>query len=241
MKAIIIDDEKRARLLLKALLADHCPAIQVIGDYADLPTGVNAIQRGKPDLVFLDIELPEQSGLQILDYFEVSPIDFAIIFVTAYNEYAIQAFKLSAIDYVLKPINPEKLVEAVAHFEAIRRKQSALLETLKANLFQAEKRIVIPSRDDLKFINPDDILFVKADGSYSQFQLRSGKRVLMSRNLKHVEDLLKDFLFLQRLHKSYIVNCNEIDIFQKGASKVRLKNGVELPATVEKMEQLGLI
>jgi len=134
MKAIIIDDEKRARMLLKALLQDHCPEVNVLGDFADLETGVKAIKRNSPDIVFLDIELPESSGLQILNFFNDDEINFSIIFVTAYNEYAIQAFKLSAIDYILKPINIHKLKEAVAHYQHQQLKQQKQLEFLKSNL-----------------------------------------------------------------------------------------------------------
>lgn len=128
MKAIIIEDEKRARMLLKALLQDHCPEIVVLGDYATLESGIEAIKRSQPELVFLDIELPENSGLQILDFFNEEEINFSIIFVTAYSEYAIQAFKLSAIDYVLKPINTEKLIEAVNHYKNQKTKQLRQLE-----------------------------------------------------------------------------------------------------------------
>ena len=114
-------------MLLKALLQDHCPEVQVLGDFPDLESGVQAIKRIQPELVFLDIELPESSGLQILNFFEENELNFSIIFVTAYSEYAIQAFKLSAIDYVLKPISIEKLKEAVAHY---RNHQSKLMRQL---------------------------------------------------------------------------------------------------------------
>lgn len=240
MKAIIIDDEKRARLLLKALLEDHCPEVEVLGDFADLESGVQAIQRIQPELVFLDIELPESSGLQILDFFEEGSIDFSIIFVTAYSEYAIQAFKLSAIDYVLKPINTEKLKEAIDHYKRSKQKQVKQLEALKSNLYETRKKIVVPSRDDFQYIDPEDVLFVKAEGSYCQFQLRNGKRVLMSRNLKYVEEMVQGFPFLQRVHKSFIVNCNEIAFYHRGTGKIELKDGTELQATSEKMELLGL-
>lgn len=239
MKAIIIDDEKRARMLLKALLQDHCPEVQVLGDYADLECGVQAIRRIRPELVFLDIELPESSGLQIMDFFK-EEMDFSIIFVTAYSEYAIQAFKLSAIDYVLKPINTEKLKEAVFHYKAQKNRQIKQLETLKANLYEAKKKIVIPSRDDFQYVDPNDVLYIKAEGSYCQFHLRNGKRILMSRNLKFVEEMTQPFAFLQRVHKSFIVNCDEIAFYNRGTGKIQLKDGTELQATGEKMEALGL-
>jgi two-component system LytT family response regulator len=134
MKAIIIDDEKRARILLKAMLEDHCPEVTVLNECADLLSGVQAIKRIKPELVFLDIEMPENSGLELLDHFKDADIDFSVIFVTAYNEYAIQAFKLSAVDYILKPINPESLIQAVQQHQKIVSKNHKQLEILKINL-----------------------------------------------------------------------------------------------------------
>lgn len=240
MKAIIIEDEKRARMLLKALLQDHCPEVKVLGDFADLESGVESIKRNSPDLVFLDIELPGSSGLQILDFFKDDEINFSIIFVTAYNEYAIQAFKLSAVDYVLKPINVEKLKEAVAHYQQQKQKQIRQLDALKTNLYESKKKIVIPSRDDFQYIDPEDVLYVKAEGSYCQFHLRNNKRILMSRNLKYVEEMIQSFPLLQRVHKSFIVNINEITNYNRGTGKIQLKDGTELQATGEKMESIGL-
>lgn len=240
MKAIIIEDEKRARMLLKALLQDHCPEVKVLGDFADLESGVEAIKKNTPDLVFLDIELPGNSGLQILDFFKEEEVNFSIIFVTAYNEYAIQAFKLSAIDYVLKPINVEKLKDAVAHYQLQKQKQIRQLDALKSNLYESKKKIVIPSRDDFQYIDPEDVLYVKAEGSYCQFHLRNGKRILMSRNLKYVEEMIQSFTFLQRIHKSFIANINEVTNYNRGTGKVMLKDGTELQATSEKMEAIGL-
>jgi two-component system LytT family response regulator len=240
VKAIIIEDEKRARMLLKALLQDHCPEIVVLGDYATLESGIEAIKRSQPELVFLDIELPENSGLQILDFFNEEEINFSIIFVTAYSEYAIQAFKLSAIDYVLKPINTEKLIEAVNHYKNQKTKQLRQLEVLKSNLYESKKKIVIPSREDFQYVNPEDVLYIKAEGSYCQFHLRNGKRIMMSRNLKFVEEMLQPFQFLQRVHKSYIVNCNDISFYTRSSGKLQLIDGTELQATNEKIEALGL-
>lgn len=240
MKAILIDDEKRARILLKAMLTDYCPEIEVLGDYSDLESGVSAIKRIQPDVVFLDIELPESSGLQVLDYFEEGQIDFSIIFVTAYNEFAIQAFKLSAVDYLLKPINPEKLIEAVNHFKNIKVKELRQIEQLRHNLYESKKKIVIPSRNDIQYIDPEEILFVKADGSYCQFSLKNGKKIMMSKNLKFVEDMLCEFHFLQRIHKSFIVNLNEIKAFQRNDNKLILRNGLEIDASTDKLDLLGL-
>src|SRR5574344_1957550 len=113
MRAILIDDEKRARMNLSILLDENCPQIEIVAECENLPEGIKAIRRLKPDVVFLDIEMPGHSGLELLDFFDEHEVDFSIVFTTAYNEYAIQAFKLSAVDYLLKPINPDELVRAV--------------------------------------------------------------------------------------------------------------------------------
>lgn len=240
IQAIIIDDEKRARVLLQAILDQHCPEVNIIGSYPDLETGVSAIKKAKPDLIFLDIELPTSSGLQILDFFEEDEVDFSIIFVTAYSDYAIQAFRLSAIDYVLKPIHSEKLKEAIDHFKSVKTKQYKQLEALKSNLYERKKKIVIPSRDDFQFIEPEEILYVKADGSYCQFVLKNGKKILMSRNLKHVEELTEDFDFMQRVHKSFLINMNEIHSFQRGNAKVILSDQTEIPISSDRIGTLGM-
>lgn len=240
MKAILIDDEKRSRILLKAMLADHCPEIEVIGDYSDLESGVLAIKKIQPDVVFLDIELPESSGLDILNFFEDKPIDFAIIFVTAYNEFAIQAFKLSAVDYLLKPINSEKLIEAITLLKNLKNKELRQLNFLKSNLYETRKKIVIPSRNDIQYLDPEDILFIKADGSYCQFSLKNGKKIMMSKNLKYVEEMISGIQFLQRVHKSFIVNINEIISFQRGENTLIMSNGIKIDATPDKLDSLGL-
>jgi len=116
MKAIIIDDEKRARVSLSLLLQEYCPEVELVAECENLPEGVKAIRKFNPDLVLLDIEMPGHSGLELVDFFDEKEINFSIIFTTAYNEYAIQAFKLSALDYLLKPIDSDDLSNALNNF-----------------------------------------------------------------------------------------------------------------------------
>ncbi len=240
MKAIIIDDEKRARILLKAMLEDHCPEVKVFCDCADVKTGVEAIKRIQPDIVFLDIELPEISGLQLLEYFKPEEITFSIIFVTAYNEYAIQAFKLSAVDYILKPINSDHLVEAIQQYKKVETKQLLQLETLRSNLYESEKKIIIPSREEIRYIFPNDILYIQADGAYSNFYLKNKKRLMMSKNLRYVEQMLEPFDFLQRIHKSFIVNLNEVHSYSRNTNKLILNEQIEISISQDKLHLIGL-
>jgi two-component system LytT family response regulator len=130
IKSIIIDDEPKARVLLNAIIEQYCPEVRVEALCNDLPSGIKAIKKHKPDLIFLDIEMPGHSGLELLDFFDEEEVNFGIIFTTAYNEYALQAFKFSAIDYLLKPIQHTQLIEAVERFS--RKREQSLNQQLKA-------------------------------------------------------------------------------------------------------------
>lgn len=239
MKAIIIEDEKMARQLLRALLRDYCPKVEVIEDCEDLSSGVRAIKKHKPDLVFLDIEMPGMSGIHLLDFFNEDEIDFSIIFVTAYNDYAIQAFKLSAIDYILKPINKQLLVDAVNRFEKITEKKIKQIEVLKQNLsVQEDKKIVIPNKGNSIFVNSKDILYIGAEGAYSVFHMSNGKKHMLSRNLKYVEEMINGISYLKRCHKSYILNTNCIQSFSKQNYMAMLNNAEQIPVSTEKVSEI---
>jgi two-component system, LytTR family, response regulator len=214
-KCIIIDDESKARNLLQAIISQYCPSLEVIDLCPDLPTGIKSIKKNNPALVFLDIEMPGHSGLEILDFFTESEINFSIIFTTAYNEYALQAFKLSAIDYLLKPIQHTQLVEAVERFnKQTANSNQAQIQSLKANLNTSEpwenKRIVVPSGQTLNFFEPKEVIMIKGEAAYSELYLTGGRKLLASRNLRHFEDLLQHIPVFYRCHKSYIINTSYI-------------------------------
>lgn len=239
MKAVIIDDERKSRQLLRAIIEEKFKDIEVVDDCEDLPTGIKSINKNKPQLVFLDIEMPGFSGLQLLDFFNEDEINFSIIFVTAYNDYAIKAFKLSAIDYILKPINIEALGEAIERFKKQTIKQKLLLEGLKNNLsLLPEKKIALPSRDSITYILPLDIMYVKADGAYSIFYLKNNVRHTLSRNLKFVEEMLAEFDFLKRCHKSFIVNTIAISAHNHSQGTIVLNDGSEVGISDEKIEEI---
>jgi two-component system, LytTR family, response regulator len=239
MKAIIIDDENKARQLLKLLLAENCPQINVVEECADVAAGVRAIKKHQPELIFLDIEMPGINGLQILDFFNEDEINFSIIFVTAYNDYALQAFKLSAVDYILKPINTDLLVEAVTRFENTNNRKLRQLEALKQNLSNSEdKKIVIPNIDNLHYVSPADIMYVKGEGAYATFYLQNGEKYMLSRNLKYVEEMLANYPYLRRCQKSYIVNIKEIKSFSKQDYLVTLNSGIQIPISVDRVSEI---
>jgi two-component system, LytTR family, response regulator len=208
-KALIIDDEEMARTLLKGMLEEYCSNVKVIDACKDLPSGVKSIYKNKPDIVFLDIEMPGHSGLELIDFFNDEEINFSVIFVTAYNKYAIQAFKLSAVDYLLKPVEADDLVNAVKLFE--KRTSKNDFAVLKNNLTAGQARkIAIPSSNSIKYIDINDILLIKADGAYSLITLKDHSVLMVSKGLKSFEDTLTEFAFFIRCHKSYIININYI-------------------------------
>ena len=238
IKAIIIDDEKMARSLLKGMLEEYCNDVEVLETCIDLPSGVKAIRKLKPNLVFLDIEMPRYSGLELLDFFEDTEINFSIIFTTAYNQYAIQAFKTSAIDYLLKPIDPEELKSAIERFA---RKQSNPFNGIiqVSEQLKKESKIAIPDGNNLIMIAPSEILYLKADNSYTQILLTSGKKMVTSRFLKNFEESLKEYNQFFRCHKSYIINTEYIVSYSKSdGGTVTLQNQIEIPVSTDKSEEL---
>jgi two-component system LytT family response regulator len=217
---ILIDDELQALKLLRVVIEQYCPSLNILGEAEDLPNGIKLIRKVKPDIVFLDIEMPGHSGLEIMDFFNEDEVNFNIIFTTAYSEYAIQAFRLSAIDYLLKPIQHSQLVEAVARYESRTINANvATFKNLEHNLRTGndwrDKRIAIPSGQSIIFFKPEEIIMIKGEAAYSELYLQDGNKLLASRNLKHFEELLKAIPIFMRTHKSYIVNMNEVKQYVK--------------------------
>lgn len=236
-KAIIVDDEEMARALLQGMIVEYCPNVEVVDTCKDLPCGVKSIRKYQPDIVFLDIEMPGHSGLELLDFFDDKEINFSIIFVTAYNRYAIQAFKLSAVDYLLKPIESEDLIEAVKLFE--KSKKTIDYRVLKNNLTpSAPKKIGLSSVSSVSFVELDQILFLQADGSYTKIYLKDGRSIVTSKSLKHFENTLVENLEFFRCHKSFIVNINYITEYVKSDGGYLKINNHQVGLSVDKVDQI---
>ncbi|MBC5835934.1 response regulator transcription factor [Flavobacterium sp. F372] len=237
MKAIIIDDEKRARVSLALLLQEYCPQISVVAECENLPEGVKAIRKFQPDLVLLDIEMPGHSGLELLDFFDENDVNFSIIFTTAYNEYALQAFKFSAVDYLLKPINPEQLTEAITRLEKQKQKvenYKLLKETINQDSLT---KIAVPSGNTLIFIDTTKISHIKGEGAYSEVFCNNATKHLVSRNLKNFEDILCLDSRFMRVHKSYIVNFEKVVAYNKSdGGSLELENGIHIPVSQDKAQ-----
>lgn len=237
MKAIIIDDEKRARVNLTLLLQEYCPDVEVLAECENLSAGVKAIRKLKPNVVLLDIEMPGHSGLELLDFFDDDEVGFAIIFTTAYNEYAVRAFKFSAIDYLLKPIIPEELQSAIKRAEKQQQKFGNY-KALKENIASTSlDKIAVPSGSSLIFIDVRNILYIKGEGAYSEVNMLDSTKHVVSRNLKNFEDILCQSPDFFRAHKSYIVNLGYVTSYNKAdGGSLFLNNGISVPLSPDKSQ-----
>ncbi|HAA00775.1 MAG TPA: response regulator [Flavobacteriales bacterium] len=225
LRAIIIDDEERARHTLKVLLQDYCPNVEILAEAGNVPDAVLAINKHKPDLIFLDIEMPEYNGFELMGFFR--EIDFDIIFVTAYSEYALRAFEVSATDYLLKPVEIDSLKNAIDKIHS-RQSRVALkqrLDLLKDTVHGEEiRKIALPMSDGLLFVEVADLVLVEADGAYSYVHLRDGSKILVSKKLKFFEDILNGRMHFFRPHRSYLININYIKKYHRGENNLVMDN-----------------
>lgn len=217
LKAVIIDDELNARESIANLSRLTNSDIDIIGEAEGVESGILLIQELKPDLVFLDIQLEDGTGFDILE--QLDQIDFHIIFITAFNEYAIKAFKFAAIDYLLKPINPKEFKSALDQFinlqekEDIESKLTAYLSHIKESAAE-HKKIILKTAESIHLIKVQDIIRCEADKGYTEFFLRDGNKILVSKGLKEYNELLGDFGFI-RTHQSHLINLDYIASFEK--------------------------
>ena len=234
MKAVLIDDDERNLNALNEKLTRHCPEVEVIAKCDTAEKGITSIEEYKPDVVFLDIEMPVMNGFLMLQQLNFK--NFELIFVTAYNQYAVQAIKYSALDYLVKPVEIEELKQAVSR-ALVKRKQTSAnpqIELLLEHFIKKDRhRLAIPTSEGIQFINVSDIFYLEASINYTNIYLEKQK-FLVSRNLKEFEDLLPSDVFL-RIHHSYIVNKNYVDKYIRGdGGQVVLNNGVSLDVSKRK-------
>lgn len=238
VNAIIVDDEPSARSLLRQILSEHCPAVRVLEEAADVKSAVKLINKHTVDLVFLDIEMPEENGFALFDYFNQPT--FQVIFCTAYSEYALQAFEVSAVDYILKPVSISKLVAAVEKATKLigQPQLPQRFQTLRENLSVTTlQKIALPMSDSLVFVQLEDIFFFEADGSYTHVVTKNGK-TLVSKKIKEFDELLSNDARFYRIHRSFLINTHQIRKYNKkdGAS-VEFENGLSVPIAREKVKE----
>lgn len=233
MKAVIVDDEAAVRNAIRSLLAENFPDINILATAGNIQEGYDAIINSKPDLLFLDIELPDGTGFDLLKKF--NQITFKIIFVTGHHEYALDAIKVSALDYVLKPIDTDELCRAVEKAREVmnQQEQRLKLQALSENLQGKKvlKRIILHTSDHLQIVSVSDIVRAEADSNYTMFTLSAGKHILVSRTIKEFETLLSGSGLI-RVHQSHLVNLYYIDRFiKKDGGYLILKDGTKIPVS----------
>jgi two-component system, LytTR family, response regulator len=226
--AIIIDDLQSARETLKQDLLDYCPDVELIGEADGVVSGAKLIKETQPDIVFLDIQMNDGSGFDLL---EILPeVNFTLIFTTSSDEFAIKAFKFSAVDYLLKPIDPEELQDAVEKADG----SSGSLETLKYNMNFGAKRLALNSQDKIKVVQIPEIIRCESSGSYTMFFMTDGEQILVTKTLKEYDKLLGDHGFL-RAHQSHLINLDFVKEFVKvDGGFILLKDKTEIPVASRK-------
>ena len=240
IKAVIIDDEQHCVRALLSDLQHHCLAVDVTDVCYSAKEGMMSIKKHNPDLIFLDVEMPWMNGFEMLEV--LGEIHFSVIFTTAHDEFAAKAFRISAVDYLLKPIDANDLKSAVQKVEKKMEAGSNLqhISNLLQNMKQpsADQKIALPQREGYEFVDVSSIIYLTAEGAYTKVYIRDKKPMLISRTLGDVEELLPPELF-QRIHHSTVVNVNNIAQFLRtDGGYVVLKNGEKLSVSKGKKEML---
>lgn len=227
MKVLLIDNDTSIRDGLRILLVKYCPQIKEIEEADGVESGVLAIENLKPQLVFLDVEMDDGTGFDLIQ--KLGNYDFQLVFITAYNKYAVDAFRYSAIDFLLKPIDPLELVVSVnkATAQLNNKELEQQVKILKESLIQKnkpqdqERKIALNDGNVIHYIRLSEIIYCKADGAYTQFILSNSKKIMVSKLLKEYEELFSEYNFL-RTHHSFLINANRIVKFEKADGGILL-------------------
>jgi two-component system LytT family response regulator len=242
MTAIIVDDEKNSREVLATMLQKYCPEIAVLKSCSGAEEALERLQKEKPDILFLDIEMPGMNGFEMIEH--INQPEFEIIFTTSYSEYAIKAIKHSALDYLLKPIDKDELIYAVKKASKNKTPFSSsriehLLELLQGK--KSSRRFAVSTSEGLIILNAADILYCESDGPYCKFYFANNKTLITSRTLKEIEEVLQDYDFC-RIHHSYLINMKFVDKYIRGeGGEVVLTNGKKLPVSRTKKQDFLLL
>lgn len=241
VKALIIDDEVKARNVLRHYVENFIPEITEVQQAESVDAALALLETYKPDIVFLDVEMPHKNGFDFLT--ALPAISFDVIFTTAYNQYAIQAIRFSALDYLLKPVDPDELKAAVLrHIEKKEdhNEQEELYRNLVANIEKKDVkdfRIAVPSSEGVHFFTIDEILRLEAERSYTHIHLVNKRPFLASKTLRHFEEMLSDFNFI-RTHKSHLVNPKHITRVSNDKEFVLLSDGAKVEVSRRKKDEV---
>lgn len=240
LRTLIIDDEAHMRDSLRRLLERLCPEVTVAGEADSVSSGLRSIAEHRPDLVLLDIQMGDGTGFDLLN--ALPSVDFKVIFITAYDQYALQAFRFSAVDYLLKPVNPEMLVSAVQRAEQLVHAHHQLhIQALRDNLKNAEdqrRKIILKTTENIYLLELREITCCESDNNYTLVHTLEGKRILVSRTLKDYDEMLAGCGFY-RVHKSYLVNLAHIRRFEKqDGGYIVLANELKVPVASRKRDEV---
>jgi two-component system LytT family response regulator len=239
LSLVIIDDMQNGREVIASVIKKHCKQIQVVAEADSVKTGIEVIKKHKPDIVLLDIQMHDGTGFDLLN--KLKPVDFKVIFISAYEEHALKAFKFSAVDYVLKPIDSNELIAAVQKAEAATQQAGNVsnfdvVENNYTSESKDSKKIVLKTIDSIYVISIKDIVHCEAEENYTRFFLNDGRKILISKPLKEYDELLTEFGFF-RVHQSHLINLDCFEHFKKanGGFAV-LKDGSTLPVSSRKKD-----
>lgn len=239
IKTVLIDDEPRARETLREMLATFCPKFEIIGEGYDVDSGKKVIESSKPEVVFLDIRMPDGTGFDLLN--KLKNLDFLLVFLTAYDEYALKAFKFSAIDYLLKPLDPEELINCCKKLSKTLQFEKKQFDVLIDNLdsqSKARQKIVLKTADTVHVVKVSDIIRIESDGNYTRFYIENRPAILVSKTLKEYDKILIDINFF-RAHQSHLVNINRVvQINKQNGTTLIMDDGSQVPVSFRKKDLL---
>ncbi|MFN4235099.1 MAG: LytR/AlgR family response regulator transcription factor [Bacteroidia bacterium] len=239
LNVLIVDDEAHARAALRGIIELNFSDVNILAEVSSVPDAVKAIHKFKPDVVLLDIEMPGYLGVDLLDFFNPQDIDFSIIFVTAYNDYALKAFDIAAVDYLLKPTRVEHLERAFNRIRNLSNKNYENYFALKQNLEKRRfEKIAFQTADGLLLSETNDILYLKADSAYTHVFFKNGNKITITKTLQEFNSL-EDTGNFMRINRSYIINLNCVEkVSKKDGGYVIMNNGEEISASLEKRQLL---
>ena len=241
INAIVIDDEKHCLATLSLLVKKYCPDVVLSNLCKSAAEGLEAIRQHPPDLVLLDVEMPNMNGFTMLE--QLTDIPFSVIFTTSYDQYAIKAIKYSALDYLLKPVDPGELQSAIRKYS--QQRPAAATAQIRHLLDQvngrgnAFSRLAVPSIDGFEFIPVENLVYCEANDNYTHFYLQGGKKIIASRSLKDIEEQLTPFAHFVRVHHSYMVNMNQVSKYVRGeGGHLIMSDGAAVPVSRSRKESL---
>ena len=241
LKAVIVEDEPMSREILSGYITKYCPDVNVVGMADSVATGIETIRKQKPDILFLDVEMPKGNGFDLLE--QIGDIDFETVFVTAFGNYAIQALNYSAAYYILKPVSIDELIQAVDKIKTQKQKNQlslhtkVLLENMRTNTNQ-DYKIVLPLQDGFEVVKVKDIVHCKANDNFTDFHFVSKSKMMICRTLKFYEELLGDSGFM-RVHKSHLVNLDHVVKYTRGkGGQLTMADGSTVDVSTNRKDEL---